>query len=344
MKLINSLLFSALLGVSMSCAHSDKDVEAGPKDVPLHVRLSSFDTGDIEVDPVMKSKLGRIADVKNYGINVFGLTDSSNNYLRYKEPEDARMIYRLYLTPRTVLPESIAESVFLAEETEHREPHPSPVILKSSLDDLLDEEEFYENEGLDTMNRSIVNFSDLAGCDLTPDFINSAWAYQVRTLFHEDWHITFDSWHPKKSISHAIHEPAAMVMGYAGAIEYFRHTHGESSAEYLVAVKKYEDISAEADVITDAYEILKTIYDSTISEDAKVKISEETFAYMEREGYDHNNATLMDRIIYMKYLPLMTLVHARAGSVTEFVNVMRDCPIDDEDSAVEYLVKYLAGA
>ncbi|MFH1064463.1 MAG: hypothetical protein V1729_05260 [Candidatus Woesearchaeota archaeon] len=343
MKIFNSLVVSALLGMSVNCAHTDKNVNAASGSVPLHIRISSFDAGDAVVDPVMMSELERIADVKNYGINVFGLSDSSNNYLRYRESEDARMVYRLYMTPRTVLPESIADSIALTEDTEHREPHASPIMLRSSVDDLFDEEEFYENQGLDTMHRSIMNFSDIEGCDLTPEFLNSDWAYQVRTLFHEDWHSTFDSWHPKKNIIHTIHEPAAMVLGYAGAIEYFRQEHGESSKEYAAAVQTYEDIRAEADVITDSYAVLKKIYDSEMSDDAKIASSEVVFDYMKSKGYHHNNATLMDRIIYMKYFPLMTTVHERAGSVTEFVNVMRDCPIE-EKPAVEYLVKYLAGS
>lgn len=341
MRFLNSLLVSALLGMNLTCAVSLKKADPAPRDVPLHVRLSSFDIGDAEVNDDLMDDLVRIADVKNYGINVFGLTDTSNNYFRYRKPGEARVVYWLYMTPRTVLPEDYGKSVFIKEDSEHREDHQVPVVLRSSLDDLMDEDRFYSGKGLDTMHRTIHNFSDAEGCDITDGFLDSGLDYQVRVMFHEDWHATFDSWHPGERIDHSIHEPAAIIVGNAGAMEYFREKYGEDSDEYRSTSKNYTRLLDEAAVITDAYPVLKKIYDSGMSESVKISTSDGIFAYIRSRGYHHNNATLMDRMLYMKLLPLMATVHGQAGSVTAFINVMRDCPIK-EDAAEEYLVKYLA--
>ena len=71
---------------------------------------NAFDLGDTELTQDLEAQLKIIADVKNFALQELKLNPTPH-YLRYRETENARMLYSLYVTPKTRLPENDLEQV-----------------------------------------------------------------------------------------------------------------------------------------------------------------------------------------------------------------------------------------
>jgi hypothetical protein len=137
--------------------------------LPKIYNSKSIDVGSSIRTEDLEKKLELIADVKNFGISELGLSQSEN-YTRYRE-KNARTVYRLYITRKTKLPDLLENWLYVPDPIEYREPHIS-AILFSEKDDLKDEKEFYENAGYDVNHRTIHDFNDEQGCEITTEFLD----------------------------------------------------------------------------------------------------------------------------------------------------------------------------
>jgi hypothetical protein len=300
----------------------------------------AFDTEGIELDYGLECKLDFIADVKNFAIEQLGMGPSPN-YMRYRELKDARTLYWLFVTPKTDLPLDRKNSMHLLDIGEEDDLPSEGTLIKSSIDDLAEEAEFYKKKGYDVLRREIRDFNDGLGCDLTSKFFRRRLTHQVSTVLHEDWHYMFNNcWHREYGSPRDIDEPAAQVVGYAGAAEFMWHVYGEGSDPHKDSCYYYHALRKEANALNRAYDNLNDILDSDCSDRMKMLRRRLVFMRLRWDGYDHNNASLWEIRPYKKHLPVFLDAYEKAGNVKAFIDLMRDCPIDTDD-ALDYIGEYL---
>jgi len=335
---MKALLLSAVLAlppVTSTCAH--------PRvfDLKKIYTTSSIDTEEIERTEDLEDKLKLVADAKSYGVQVFGL-EKSKNYLRYRLPGEARTVYWLLATPKAEVPKKRSTSISLSKDGEYRTIHKGSFRLSSEVDKLLDEEQFYKSKGFDVYRRSITDFYDGKGCDLTPDFLDDIIVEQAGTVFHEDWHHSFSTWNKGKSLSSEINESAGALIEYAGGMEFMEYSYGEDSRRHKNAVNRFNHRKKTARIRNALHKELTDLYEADIPKDKKIKQRQEIFTKYSKQGYSYTNASLWDNVPYDKHFPLMVKVYKKAGSVKEFVDVMKKSPVT-EKKAITYLQNYLSG-
>lgn len=296
----------------------------------------AFTLDGVVLDSDMWGKLDLIAQVKNFALMV-GL-EPSPNYMRCSRQEDAVTLYSLYAAPGTSLSECVERYFFLEEGQTIDKVYPEGVRVQSLTERLEDVERLYLGRGFDVCRRVNTDFNlhDGAGCDITPELLNSGYHDQVRVVLHEDWHHTYNRWHPGRMLCSAINEAAAEILGFAGAVEFGRLVGEDGSRFCRTAEERYEKAKENAVVFNSTYEALDDLYSSALTDEQKLRRRKSLFRRIKRLGYRPNNATIMDMRPYTKHFPLFAEAYEQLGSVKCFVNLMRNCPID-EGRAVKFI-------
>ncbi len=283
-----------------------------------------------------------IKDVRKFGIEHLGLYECSQHYTWFRTDEaEGHTMYVLSITKPTVLPESRAEkSEFLKLNGFYREDIADFLYLSSEADTLTDERDHYKNKSFDVHWRSTTNynnFGDAQESPITPSFLKQSRVYQVQTLFHETCHDGVERW-IGVNFSSELNESFCGVIGYAGAVEYFRARRGEQSEEYQQALKSFKENNDYHEKIIFFYKHLQALYKSHIPLSAKLEIRSRVFEDAEKVlGEKVNNASLWSRYSYAKYFPLMVQVYEKQGkSVHAVVKKMKDCP-EKEERALKYI-------
>ncbi|MFC1755026.1 aminopeptidase [Thermoproteota archaeon] len=292
--------------------------------------LYHFDIGDREMDECLEARLEFIADAKSFGVQRLGF-EHSLNYRRYREA-DPRTYYRLYLSPKTVLEDDLKNGIVI-EDKAYTELHEDPVTLYSNTRDLLEEKKFYEKQGHDVLHRTVHDFNDGEGCDITVNFLKSPLAQQASTLFHEDWHHSFHEWNPYMRIDRNVNESTANVIGSIAAIAFMEECYGTNSKMHKKAVKRMRKKIKYIEQVNTIFEALQRVYMTSMDEKKKLKKKRKILG---KAGYQLNNAQLWEARAYCKNAPLVIAVYESSSSLEHFMLTMQSCP-PAEDAALIYL-------
>ncbi|MFH1064462.1 MAG: hypothetical protein V1729_05255 [Candidatus Woesearchaeota archaeon] len=336
-KILLTALLAATLGAPVSSA-APAHVHEAP--APSYT-LDSISLGEIKPTKKLNRQLRHIADMKSFGVDTLGL-EPGPNYTRYKEGYDIDALYRLFVSPKGAIAEDTDTWISLWRETEYRTKYNRPFVLTSHLDDLLDEEEFYREKGYDVSWEETFDYYTEKGCDVTPFLLQETLVEQVYTVLHEDWHYTLESWHPAEHVDLKVHEASAEVIGYAGAMEYMKARYGKDSFRYRNARRTFRNLKKNAAEVNEAFRLLDVVYASDLPDDKKMLQKEKILEKYNMNGWDFNNAALLGYRPYSKHIPVMMDVYEKAGSVKAFVDLMRDCPVEEE-TAITYLQDYVEG-
>lgn len=318
-----SLVFSTILSALSSCAPCD----------PVKLARSP---STASVPAPYREDVSFIRDARKFGVEYLGLYECSQHYTWFRADEaEGHTLYILSITQPTVLPESRTEkSKFLKLNGFYREDITDFFYLDSEKDTLEDERDYYKNKGFDVHWRSTTNYDGNAQeSPITPSFLKQSKVNQVQTIFHETCHENVDQW-IGKNFSSELNESFCCVIGYAGAVEYFKARQGEQSEEYQQALKSFKWNKDYSEKINFFYQHLQALYKSPRPLSAKLEIRSRVFEYAERVlGEKVNNALLWSRYPYAKYFPLMVQVYEKQGkSVRTILEKMKDCPEKEEDA------------
>ena len=323
----NVVLLSILIAGLSACAPCDYE------------RLSKLPS-ESSVPEEHKEKVTFIKEVRKFGIEQLGLKRCTQHYTTYSETnEEAKILYRLFVTKPTVLPNTWGEATqFLENQALFREDVNAKYFI-SFVDTLEDELRYYKQEGYDVYARNTTNYNLIEsndGSSITPSFLNYTPEWQANTILHEICHDTLEAM--IGDLPSEIDEPYCMLFGYAGSIEYFKVKKGIDSEEYTKAMRSFvnsEDIAVKT---IQSYQKLQELYKSEKSLAQQQQEREAIFVELQCVlGEEVNNAQLCDKYPYTQYYPLMLqLYRSHNNDLPKILGVMKDCPPDTE-KALKYI-------
>lgn len=193
--------------------------------------------------------------------------------------------------------------------------------------DALAEIERLKAKGYDTNLRTSAAFSTLGWFDdpLLSHLLRYDKVLLSNIVFHELFHNTL-----YVKGAGAFNESSANFIGHRAAIDFFRDRSGTDSADYLRAVKLWDEEKEFGSYIAEVAATLGALYSRDISRDAKLRLREEVFERSKAEWArriagrpDHrfrafsrqplNNAILMHYIVYLKDLDLFESLYDASG-------------------------------
>lgn len=196
-----------------------------------------------------------------------------------------------------------------------------------------------EARGYDTNLRTAAAFSTLGWFDdpLLSHLLKYDKVVLSSIVFHELFHNTL-----YVKGAGAFNESSANFIGHRAAIDFSRKRFGENSAEHRRALTLWEEEREFAAFIAEVTDALRSLYETDISSDAKLRLREEVFARSKAEwsrriadrpehrfrGFIRqplNNAVLMHYIVYLKDLDLFeSLYEACERNLRRTVEVLRE--------------------
>lgn len=294
-----------------------------------------------QVNKDLREKLAFIDDVKKAGVNRFGLKESPH-YSEYNDgslPVDT--LYMLLVTSPIYLPESQSlQYIPINSDQEYRETLGGFAYFYSHADKLDDEKEYYQKQGYDVYRRFTTNYNDEErGSPITGEFLQQSKVQQARTVFHENCHYWVAE-HVGNNFSSELNESFCQVVGYTGAINYFKSREGENAPDYKHAVDSFNGYYRYSQEINYYYFRLQRIYnDQKLTLEEKLNQREEVFGEAESALGEIDNAVLCDYYPYTKYFPLLLKFHeSHGGNLRTTLEKMKDCP-ETEKEALEYIRK-----
>lgn len=194
-------------------------------------------------------------------------------------------------------------------------------------EDALAEIEKLQAEGYDTYLRTSAAFSTLGWFDdpLLSHLLKYDKVVLSSIVFHELFHNTL-----YVKGAGAFNESAANFFGHRAAIDFFRHRSGAGSADYLRAVKLWDEEKEFGAFIAEVAATLGELYGRDIPDADKLRLREEVFERSKAEWSrrvadrpDHpflafsqqplNNAILMHYIVYLQDLDLFESLYDASG-------------------------------
>lgn len=194
-------------------------------------------------------------------------------------------------------------------------------------EDALAEIEKLQAEGYDTYLRTSAAFSTLGWFDdpLLSHLLKYDKVVLSSIVFHELFHNTLYI-----KGAGAFNESAANFFGHRAAIDFFRHRSGAGSADYLRAVKLWDEEKEFGAFIAEVAATLSELYGRDIPDADKLRLREEVFERSKAEWSrrvadrpDHpflafsqqplNNAILMHYIVYLQSLDLFESLYDASG-------------------------------
>lgn len=314
--------------------HADK-IEAGLRcdDVAkISIDDFSFYACEKDVNPELIKKLEYVAAVKKYGIEKMGMK-KTKNYQVYKDGTDEVPVtlYRLYIVPKTEIPQVWVGCRIIEEDGEHQPVIEKADIFCSTEDNLLDEKKHYSKIGFDTYKRDITSFvSPSVSCNSNPDFLEQPKAEQANDILHEKFHVIVNQ-------ESSLEESFATLLGRVGAVGFTAEYFGEDSEEHQEAKKNLEwKLKYSKNIIETNAKLLK-LYGENISLEEKLAKKEEILI---ESKYTHNNAQLWDRLPYTKNFHLVYEVYKKHPDLKELVRIFANCP-PTEKEGIRYLKMFL---
>lgn len=306
-------------------SHKCADVD----EIKLH--NFSFYTCKADINKDLIEKMELVAAVKKYAQEQLGFKQT-DNYREYKNNKDEKPVthYRLYVTPRWDIPNEWGSSYhYILDNGRHEIRIRKPTILKSTVDDLLDEKAYYEARGHDVYWRSYTSFG--GGCNLAPEFFEQEILQQIEDVFHEDFHVIID----EKKLNNKIEESMATVFGKVATIEFAKKHLGED--EYDRAKERLEWRVEYTKEMLGCMNKLRELYKKGLSLD---EMLEEKKEIIEAAKYKINNASLWDEMPYVTHFLLAYKVYEKHPDLKELVKIFMNAP-QKEEEAVEYLKSFL---
>lgn len=194
-------------------------------------------------------------------------------------------------------------------------------------EDALAEIEKLQAEGYDTYLRTSAAFSTLGWFDdpLLSHLLKYDKVVLSSIVFHELFHNTLYI-----KGAGAFNESAANFFGHRAAIDFFRQRSGAESADYLRAVKLWDEEKEFGAFIAEVAATLSELYGRDIPDADKLRLREEVFERSKAEWSrrvadrpDHpflafsqqplNNAILMHYIVYLQDLNLFESLYDASG-------------------------------
>ena len=321
---------SILLNAVSACAPCD------------YGRLSKLPL-DSSVPVEHREEVTFIREVRQFGIEQLGLNHCTQHYTTYsKTDEEAKLFYRLFVTKPTVLPNAWDEaSIYFENQTNFREEVQAEYFI-SFVDTLEDELEYYKQEGYDVYTRNTTNYNPAGsktGSSITPSFLNYAPEWQAHVVLHEICHDSLEEW-IGAGFPSEMDESFCVLVGHAGADEYFKARKGIFSQEYKTAFESFTNYEKHSSKVIQTYGELQKLYQSTKPLSQKKEERKNIFAEINNLFSEEvNNALLWDRYPYVKYYPLMLqLYKSQNNSLRQTLEIMKDCPEKEED-ALKYIQK-----
>ncbi|HII16019.1 MAG TPA: hypothetical protein HA362_06935 [Nanoarchaeota archaeon] len=280
-----------------------------------------------------------VGRVKEYERQVFGFEDSVN-YREYKTPvtQAPEHSYKLYVAPRDAIAPEPADEIYIGWAQEYRVFHENPVLLFSNAcpnsDDLLDEEQFFRENGYDTYRRDLTDFSP--GATITPDFLKLPLEGQVYVVQHEDRHfnniITLGNSHDSD-----LEEPMATMFGHASALGFIGLNYGVKSAAYRNAAANLQTWVSVSNIINSSYNLLEELYAMNLPWEEAEHLKEAILSGAQGWRFAPlNNAKVVGMLPYTKFFPLVYRIYETHPSPMELQQILLRVP-EDEDEGVEFL-------
>ncbi|GEM_PF-4902267 len=324
----NAISLSVLLTAFSACAPCDYE------------RLSKLPL-ESSVPGQYRDNVTFVKDVRKFAIEQLGLDKCTPHYTTFSATDKkAKIFYRLFVTKPTVLPNAWEEaSIFFENNTAYRD-DVTAMYFSSYVDTLEDELQYYTEEGYDVYVRNTTNYSLVKskdGSSLTPSFFKYSQEWQANTIIHEMCHGSYEKW-IGSNFSSRLNESSCVLIGYAGAAEYYKSRNGGSSKEYESALKAFNDYENESLKLNQFYAKLQELYQSHKTSSEIQQEREKIFAEVkEIVGEEVNNANLWDRYPYVKNYPLMLqLYKSQHNSIPQVLLKMKDCP-ENEEKALKYI-------
>ncbi|MEK6939572.1 MAG: aminopeptidase [Nanoarchaeota archaeon] len=295
----NAISLSVLLSSLSACAPCDYE------------RLSKLPL-ESSVPEEYRENVTVIKDVRKFGIEQLGLHHCTQHYTTYSKSDgEARMVYRLFVTKPTVLPNTWEEASHIFENHTVFREDVKAAYFNSFVDTLEDELEYYKKEGYDVYTRNVTSYnhpnSDL-GSAITPNFFKDSKAWQAQTITHEICHDSVEEW--GLNLPSEWNEPFCGVIGRAGAVEYFKAKKGVDSEDYLLALKNFNSHLDYYKKANSYYAQLQALYRSDKPLPQKLEERQTIFAEIKKAlNFDANNAVLWDGHPYAKYYPAMVQLY-----------------------------------
>lgn len=292
-----------------------------------------------QLSPELKEQLKFIDDVKAFEANQLGLKDGPH----YREYNDGstpvETLYLLLVNSPTKLPEYSQNYIYLETNQEYRTSLDGFAYFYSCADNLEDEKEYYQKQGYDVYLRSTTNFNSTGReSPVTNDFLKRTKVHQAQTIFHEDCH----DWVNDNigDLPSELDESFCQVVGYTGAVTYFKNKEGENSPNTQEALASFNWYFNYSQNINSYYLRLQKIYnDPKLTLEEKLKQREEVFEEAGMILGKSNNAALCDSYPYTKYFPLLLTFHERnGGKLWVTLEKMKACPENGRE-ALEFIIK-----
>jgi hypothetical protein len=295
-----------------------------------------------KISSELERKVNRIHDVRDFGSEILGLHPDAPHYLTYREDTSKITLYILDVTLPTLLPDSRDDNHFSIEvNQEYRDIPKGSVYIQSKVDNLKDEAKHFASNGYDVYWRSTTNYNNQdsdSGSTINPIFLKFSELSQTQTVLHENCHASVYRW--IGSFSSELNESFCQVVGYVGAVEYYKSRFGQKSKEHKKAMKSFDSFSRYSFLFNSYYHQLQTIYkNDNLTFEKKMTKRKEIFDLIEKKlgETNVNNSLLWDRRPYSKYFHLMLSFHkSHGGNLNKTLELIQDCP-NEEKEALEYI-------
>lgn len=286
-----------------------------------------------DLTPELIQNFEYVADVKDFGHKKIKLVKSeSYKVFKNSKTEEAITWHWLFISKKFVVPKKWKKEL-VKENKLHRIVVRDFLILRSKVDKLEDDKEYYKRRGYDVYLRQVKNFSN--SCNLSPKFLERTPWHQADTILHEELHATVDD----KKWESNLEESVANLIGMVGSMEFCKERFGEKSFEYESAKKALETEFTQAKAIVKANKELKELFASDSSREKKIKKKEEILDELKKHIYITNNASLYDTNAYKKNFVLMYQIYLKHPKFKDLVNILKNMP-KEEAAGIEYLKRF----
>lgn len=309
----------------------------GPRRIEVEFYGRTFSYPEGEYRPLLRPYFSLIAQVKNYTDHLGMFV--SNNYAQFEPPQSERRLFWLFITPSDHIPMTEPTRVQVRENGANRCDPPCH-LANDGIDNLLDEQEYYDGQGFHTHRREIVNFS--MGANVTEEFLAQSAIVNISTLFHEEFH--HDRSMNQTHFDSYVEEGLATAFGRVMAVHFIEdHLEQNVMLDYGMIQEARDRIQTRQDYseFINRYVMeLRSIYDGDLPI-AQMQLQRDAcLARAEEERTSVNNALLWHEHAYTMLYPLAADIGLHC-SRDEFVEIMRDTPAH-LDEAVFYLESNLA--
>jgi len=254
-----------------------------------------------------------IKDVRKFGIEQLGLYHCTQHYTTFSKTDgEARILYRLFITKPTVLPNTWEEASLIFEHNTIFRENVKAMYFTSFEDTLEDEAKYYKKEGYDVHVRNVTSYNLVnseEGSAITPNFFKESKAWQAQVVDHEICHDSVEEW-IGLDFPAEFNEPFCGVIGRAAAVEYFKVRKGVNSEDYTIALRNFNNHLDYSKKVNSFYTQLQQLYRSDKPLQQKLDERKNIFAEIKRTlNFDANNAVLWDEHPYVKYYPVMVQLY-----------------------------------